>query len=126
MPCESAAHFPDSAVDDSTTTAATIAGADSQHASNGSTPTSKTISTSHSPAVVGSWTSSLIDLYDLSFLVTPYIFTPWRFVEIYFLALPPRIISTSPAMGIFSSAPAFDPVKDIKTLDGKVVLVTGG
>ena len=62
----------------------------------------------------GRW-SSITDIYDLTWLIIPYITHPLSFVNTCF-----------PPMGFFSSTPSFNAATGIKSLAGKVILVTGG
>jgi len=57
----------------------------------------------------------LRDFYDLSGLVIPFAFHPITALELVF-----------PNMWPFSISSYFSPARDIKSLAGKVILVTGG
>lgn len=62
--------------------------------------------------------SSLEDLIDLPKIVLPYLSSPFTLAEIFF----PHTWLVS----WLSAAPEFSPLKNIPSLDGKVILVTGG
>src|SRR5271170_5681035 len=55
--------------------------------------------------------SNIRDIYDLTGLFTPYIFSPWTAIDVYFLQM---------------SSSGFNPCSGIRNLAGKVILVTGG
>jgi hypothetical protein len=55
--------------------------------------------------------SNIRDIYDLTGLFTPYIFSPWTAIDVYFLQMSPS---------------GFNPSSGIPNLAGKVILVTGG